>query len=67
MLADKYTYDVYVTKPCGEVLVVRALAGSKWEAEDRAHTKFIFQQPDRSAYTAKRSYAHVRQQVGGVL
>ena len=43
------------------------VAGSKWEAEDRAHTKFIFQQPDRSAYTAKRSYANVRRQIGGVL
>ena len=67
MLEDNYTYDVAVKKIDGTVVMTTAIAHSKWEAEDTTHTKFISEQPDRGAYTAKRNYANVRQSVGGVL
>jgi hypothetical protein len=67
MLADKHTYDVAITKPDGTVMMSTALAESKWEAEDRKHTELMAVQPDRGAYSARRNYAKVRQQVGGVL
>lgn len=67
MRADTYTYDVAVRCKNGKTVIFKAVAESKWEAEEKTHMEFIFQQPDRSAYTAKRSYANVRRQIGGVL
>ena len=67
MRSNTYTYDIAIRLKDGSVVMSSGVAGSKWEAEDRAHTKFIFQQPDRSAYKAKRSYANARRQIGGVL
>jgi hypothetical protein len=67
MSRDTYTYDVAVKKTDGTVMMVTAQAGSKWEAEDQAHSKFWNEQPKRDAYSARRNYANVRQQVGGVL
>ena len=67
MQADTYTYDVAVTKPDGTVLMTTAQAESKWHAEEIKHNELWSQQPKRDAYKAKRNYANVRQQVGGVL
>lgn len=67
MRANTYTYSVAITKTDGKVTIIKTQAESTWEAEDRLHSRFIREQPDRTAYSAKRCYASVRQQVGGVL
>jgi hypothetical protein len=67
MRADTYTYDVAVKCKNGKTVMFKTVAESKWEAEERTHMKFIVEQPDRTAYKAKRNYAKVRQMVGGVL
>ena len=55
MNKDKYTFNVRITKPCGEVIVLATLAESKWEAEEKTHGRFIDAVPLRSSYTASKS------------
>ena len=52
MNQDKLIFNVNITKPCGEVVVIQTLAETKWEAEDRLHSRFIREQSDRSSYSA---------------
>lgn len=55
MNQDKSLFNVRITKPCGDVVVLQTLASSKWEAEDRLHSRFIREQPDRGSYSARPS------------
>ena len=67
MKADKHTYNVAIKRMDGTTVIIKTQAESKWEAEERLHSRFMHEQPLRTAYSAQRCYAHVRQQVGGVL
>jgi hypothetical protein len=67
MRADTYTYDVAVKCKNGKTVMFKTVAESKWEAEERTHMKFIVEQPNRTAYKAKRNYAKVKQTIRGVL
>ena len=67
MLADNYTFNVTITKKCGEKVTLSTLAQNKWEAEDKTHTRFEAVQPDRGAYSATRAKVNKMYVNRGVL
>jgi len=67
MQEDKHTYNVAITKVCGDIVVLPTVAESKWEAEERMHSRHIGEQPDRGAYSATRVKLNAKYRTRGVL
>jgi hypothetical protein len=67
MRSDTHTYKVAITKTDGNIVVITTQAESKWEAEDRLHSRFIREQPLRTAYSAHRSRSYAKQKIRGGL